>query len=298
MPDLRVLTFDAGRFDALILSHLTVHIKSNFLFQNLTSFGLREESARNPPGAPSHDPMVALLPLFDNRDGLKYIQIETAHGVPMDRLEIMISKWRRAETRLRGLRVTVAGGAEESKNVLDLLSGDGDAGDEDLLEDISELVIKVPSWNSSDILPTVLGYIVSRSSRDVLNHTLTHPSASTPIQNPHAPLLHPLTNLHTLSLGFGFAPAHSTVFKDATVSLANSIPSLQLVFWPGYRRPSRIYAVSISRRPKAGQEGTAWEDVTEDDLVMLGLVGGDVGFRVDEWAEGVGGDSDWARLLV
>jgi hypothetical protein len=69
------------------------------------------------------------------------------------------------------------------------------------------------------------------------------------------PILSDLTKLHTLSLGFGFGPANSTVFKDATVSLANSIPSLELVFWPGYRRPNRIYAVSISRRPKQDKLG-------------------------------------------
>ena len=37
--------------------------------------------------------------------------------------------------------------------------------------------------------------------------------------------------------------------------------------------------------------------IEEDDLVLLGLVAGDEGWRKDEWAEGVGGEGDWARLL-
>jgi len=37
--------------------------------------------------------------------------------------------------------------------------------------------------------------------------------------------------------------------------------------------------------------------IEEDDLVLLGLVAGDEGWRKDEWAEGVGGERDWARLL-
>jgi len=37
--------------------------------------------------------------------------------------------------------------------------------------------------------------------------------------------------------------------------------------------------------------------VEEEDLVLLGLVAGDEGWRKDEWAEGVGGERDWARLL-
>ena len=123
--------------------------------------------------------------------------------------------------------------------------------------------------------------------------SIPHP----PRQNPHLPILTPLAHLHTLSLGFGFAPANSTVFKDATVSLANQIPTLELVLWPGYRRPNRIYAVRISRRPKADGNG-GWEDVVDADLMLMGLVGGEEGFRRDEWAEGVGGEWDWARLLA
>ena len=296
-----MLSLLAGRFDALILSHLAHHIHSNALLPALTSFGLREESMRNPPGAPSHDPMVALLPFFDDRAGLEFIQIKTAHGVHTDRLEMMIDMWRNAGCKLRGLRLSVEGGAEESRTVMDLLRGDGDEGDEALLENIGELVVKVPDWNGSAVLPTVLTYIVSQNCTAAsLGHLkLTRPPSFVPhsLQNPHLSIVTPLTHLHTLSLGFGFAPAASTVFKDATVLLANQIPSLELVFWPGYRRPNRVYAVRISRRPKANKDGE-WEDVTEDDLLLLGLVAGEAGFRQDEWAEGVGGEWDWARLLA
>ena len=160
-PDLRILSLLAGRFDALILSHLAHHIHAHSLLPALTSFGLREEAMRNPPGAPAHDPMVALLPFFDGRAGLKFIQIETAHGVHTDRLEMMIDMWRDAGCRLRGLRLSVEGGAEESRTVMDLLRGDGHEGDDALLEDVRELVVRVPDWNGSAVLPTALTYIVS-----------------------------------------------------------------------------------------------------------------------------------------
>ncbi|KAL7414498.1 hypothetical protein BDY24DRAFT_385412 [Mrakia frigida] len=287
VPDLRILTFEAGRFDALILSHLSMHLHSNSLLPLLTSFGLKETSPRQPPGAPSHDPMVALLPIFKGREGLKWIQIETAEGVDVERLEMMVNEWKESKMRLRGLRVSVQGTATKAEVFLALLTNE-DVGGEELAEEMRELVVKLPRWNESSTLPVAVGHV-----------------------NPLLSSLTPLRNLHTLSVGFGFAPANSTVYKDASIVLANAIPSLELVFWPGYRRPNRVYGVRIRRRVRGEEErqdatesgSDAGEDgeflhVEEEDLILLGLVAGDEGWRKDEWAEGVGGERDWARLLA
>jgi len=107
--------------------------------------------------------MVALLPIFKGREGLKWIQIETAEGVDVQRLEMMVDEWKEAKMRLRGLRMSVDGDADQAEEFLDLLMNgeDEEEGEGGLMEEARELVIKLPSWNESNALPIAVGYIVS-----------------------------------------------------------------------------------------------------------------------------------------
>lgn len=172
--DLHVLTLEADLFDLVVLALLITHISSHNLLPHLTSFGLREWSARDPvdPRTPrnrykavSHDAIEALLPLFDNRTGLRYIHLDTARGVHPHHLDLLIGQWRRAGTRLQGLKVTVDGCAACIGSVLrELLEGDGNDGDEGLTQEMRELLFTSPTWTKviSKHLPRNPEYIVSR----------------------------------------------------------------------------------------------------------------------------------------
>jgi len=77
----------------------------------------------------------------------------------------MIVEWEGAKMKLRGLRLSVQGDASQAEEFMKMLmlQEDGREGEGGLMEEVRELVIRLPSWNESTALPIAVGYLVSSS---------------------------------------------------------------------------------------------------------------------------------------